>query len=437
MELGRHNVNTVCYAGSMELPKGQGWYTKRDVIYISIRVQREKFTYCTGWQIADSTITLRKLEDFRKEKIAESSKLLGVSKIQRNITVSALFKRYLEHLQKHEQEKGAYVTEERTNSYRVEGIVRNHLIPFFGKMLPKDVNENLWRYRRLRESETASPSSINGEFRLLRAALRRGWKDDGVRTEHLPKEYPFNYEGERSSERTGTYTEDQIKCILENATPQFKPIFMALVFTGLRPKEARWVRRENVLLNDEVPRILVTKHKTVAKTGKAKIVAILDDLLPVLKEWEAATQRDYPDCEWFFHIEGKRFDADRLDTEWERVCRVCNIPKGTVLYDARRTHSVLLDANDVTKDDRKTQMGHSTDPMSDLYNKTSIAHARRIQEAFRKKATQDTHEDVSTQPAASQAQAAAFDWRAELRDLKDAFDGGLLPEDVYKLKSPP
>jgi integrase len=248
----------------------------------------------------------------------------------------------------------------------------------------------------------------------------------------LPKEYPFNYEGERSSERTGTYTEDQIKCILENATPQFKPIFMALVFTGLRPKEARWVRRENVLLNDEVPRILVTKHKTVAKTGKAKIVAILDDLLPVLKEWEAATQRDYPDCEWFFHIEGKRFDADRLDTEWERVCRVCNIPKGTVLYDARRTHSVLLDANDVTKDDRKTQMGHSTDPMSDLYNKTSIAHARRIQEAFRKKATQDTHEDVSTQPAASQAQAAAFDWRAELRDLKDAFDGGLLPEDVYK-----
>jgi len=67
---------------------------------------------------------------------------------------------------------------------------------------------------------------MNGEFRLLRAALRRGWKDNRVKQDALPKEYPFNYEGERNSERTGTYTDDQIKCILENATPQFKPIFM-------------------------------------------------------------------------------------------------------------------------------------------------------------------------------------------------------------------
>jgi integrase len=416
----------------MELPTGQGWYTKRDVVYLSIRVQREKFTFATKWRVDDSTLTVRKLTDFKQEKIAEASKLLGVSKIQRNITVSALFKNYLEHLRKHEQEKGEYVTEERTNSYRAEGQIENHLVPFFGKMLPKDVAENLNRYRALRESEKASPSTMNGEFRLLRAALRRGWKENRVRQEHLPKEYPFNYEGERDSARTGTYTAEQIQCIIETATPQFKPIFMTMVYTGLRPKEARWIKRENVLLGDEAPRINVLKHKTVAKTRKPKIVAIVDELLPVLKEWEAQTKREYPDCEWFFHIEGERFGADKLDTEWDRVRKACNIPKGTILYDARRTHSVILDAHDVSKDDRKTQMGHVTDAMSDGYNTKSIAHVKRILVAFRKKTAQETPEAVSTQPEPSKAQPAAFDWKTELRELKEAFDAGLLPEDVYK-----
>jgi hypothetical protein len=88
------------------------------VVYLAIRLQREKFAFSTQWRVDDSTLTLRRLQDFKKEKIGEASKLLGISKIQRNVTVSALFKHYLEHLRRHEQEKGEYVTEERTNSYR-------------------------------------------------------------------------------------------------------------------------------------------------------------------------------------------------------------------------------------------------------------------------------------------------------------------------------
>ncbi|HXS93154.1 MAG TPA: hypothetical protein VN736_01035, partial [Candidatus Limnocylindrales bacterium] len=222
-----------------KLPEGQGWYVKRETIYLSFRVQREKFTFATEWRIDDSTLTLRKLQDFKKEKIAEASRELGVSKIQRNVTVSALLKSYIEHLRRNEAQKGDYTTEERTTSDRNEPQIKLHLDPFFGKMLPKDVQANLMRYRLLRESEHASASTINGEFRILSAALRRGWKDNRVRQEHLPKEFPMNHDGEKDSARTGTYTEDQIKCILDRATPQFKPLFMTLIFTGLRPKEAR------------------------------------------------------------------------------------------------------------------------------------------------------------------------------------------------------
>jgi integrase len=374
-------------------------------------------------------VTLRKLTDFKKDKIAEASKQLGVSAIQRNVAVSALFQNYLEHLQRNEAAKGEYITAERTNSERSEPKIKAHLDPFFGRLLPKDVQNNLVRYRQLRESEGASPATINGEFRLLSAALRRGWKNGRVRGEHLPKEYPFNNDGEKDQARTGTYTDDQIRCIMEHATSQFKPLFMTLVFCGLRPKECRWIKRENVLLNNEVPRILVVNHKTAAKTREPKIVAIVDDLLPTLKEWETQTQQDYPDCEWFFHVNGKRFDADTLETEWSRVRKASNIPKGTMLYDARRTHSHLLDRHDVSKDDRKAQMGHTTDAMSDLYNQTSIAGARRIREAFRPKATTGP---VTTSPEPPKAQQTAFDWKTELAQLKEAFDAGLLPDDLYR-----
>ena len=415
----------------MELPKNQGWYLKRGVIYLAIRVQREKFVFATEWRIDDPAVTLRKLDDFKKEKIAEASKQLGLSKIQRNLTVSALFKRYVAHLKKNEQKKGEYVTEERTNSDRAEPQIKLHLEPVFGKLRPKDVAGNLEQYQQLRVKEGASPATINGEFRLLRAALRRGWKDDKVRGDHLPKEYPFDYEGERNSARSGDYTDDQIQGIVDHATPQFKVVFMTMVYTGLRPKEARWVERDDVLLDDPVddaPRILVGNHKTAAKTNKPKIVALVDQVLPTLKDWEAETKRDYPDCQWFFHLNGKRFGADTLDTEWERVVKACGLPKGTILYDARRTASNLLDEHGVNKDDRKTQMGHDTDEMATLYNAASIAHVKRIREAFGAKSKPVSTPEPPPAPA-------PFDWKAELKDLKEALDAGLLPEALYNTEA--
>jgi hypothetical protein len=36
----------------------------------------------------------------------------------------------------------------------------------------------------------------------------------------------------------------------------------------------------------------------------------------------------------------------------------------------------------------------------------------------------------------SQAQPEAFDWKTELKDLKEAFDAGLVPEDLYKSEAP-
>src|ERR1035441_561225 len=55
-----HKVDATspfCYPEGVELPKGQGWYTKRGVVYLAVCVQREKFVSSTKWRVDDSTLT--------------------------------------------------------------------------------------------------------------------------------------------------------------------------------------------------------------------------------------------------------------------------------------------------------------------------------------------------------------------------------------------
>jgi hypothetical protein len=70
-----------------------------------------------------------------------------------------------------------------------------------------------------------------------------------------------------------------------------REVFLTLIFTALRPKEARWIRREHVILEGS---------SSACGMGSAR-------------------KREYRECQWFFHIAGQRFDADALETAGDRV----------------------------------------------------------------------------------------------------------------------
>jgi hypothetical protein len=374
------------------LPKGEGFYLKRGVIYLALYLDGKKRTYSTGWMLNEPGLK-RKLDDFKKAKIGEAAIDEQHPSTKRGVRMERVFTNYLEHLRIKEKEKGDYTTEERTTSDRNEGFIENHLGPFFSKLKPEEVDATNKAYRKLREDEGVSAATVNGEFRVLRAAMNRGWKDNLIREADLPKEYPFNYIGEKLNPRT---------------------------------KEPRWIKRADVVLNDDAPRINVYQHKTLRKIGKPKVVALVDDLLPFILEWKKRSEREFPKCEWFFNTDGNRIDADRLETAWEQ-CRVaCGIPQGVMMYDARRTHRGLLDDNDVLKDDAKDQMGQVTDAMSDLY-KNSHAHVNRIRAAFSKK--KGTQTDSAPEPIAPVT--PVLDRKAALAELKELNDAGLLPENIY------
>jgi integrase len=382
-------------ATEMDIRLMPGFYMKRSgLVYLTIYTDGEKFTYATGNRPNEATKTW--FEKFKKDKIAESTK---EEKVEKGVRVQTLFDDYVAYLRAKEKEKGDYATAETTTSYRNESFFKCHLSPFFGKMKPADVAERLTAYREQREHEKASPSTLNSELRVLRAAMNRGWKNNKVRQVELPKEYPFNYAGEKAAERTGTITDDQIKLIVKNMAPHLVPVFLTAVYTGARPKELRALPASDVVLTGDAPHIKIMKHKNSwrsTKAGKPKVLAIVDELLPVLKAWAADSKKKFPSCQFFFHLNGERLG--NWKTAWNNALRRADIPAGTLMfYDARRTARTLLGDYGVSVDDAKEQLGHATEAMSTRYNQ-STAHVTRIIEAHRGKGKEKTAE---TAPASS------------------------------------
>jgi integrase len=368
-------------ATEMDIRLMPGFYLKREKVYLTIYARGEKFTYATGNRPNEATKTW--FENFKKEKIAEAT---TEEKVEAGVRVQTLFDDYLTHLKQREKEKGEYATSETTTSYRNESFFKCHLSPFFGKLKPEHVAERLTAYRELREHEKASASTLNSELRVLRAAMNRGWKNNKVRLIDLPKEYPFNYAGEKAAARTGTITDEQIHAIAKNMAAHLVPVFMTAIYTGARPKELRSLPASNVILDGNAPHIKIVDHKNSWRTGKAgkpKVLAIVDELLPVLKAWRDRTAKEFPSCELFFHLKGERLGDWK--TAWNAALRRAEIPKGTIMfYDARRTARTLLGDYGVSMDDAKEQLGHATDSMSGRYNQ-STGHVPRIIEAHRTK----------------------------------------------------
>jgi integrase len=240
-----------------------------------------------------------------------------------------------------------------------------------------------------------------------------------VRQADLPKDYGFDHAGEKAAARTGTITEKQVQCLTNNLAPHLKPVFLTAIYTGARPKEIRNLKNDDVRLDGDAPRIIVHDHKNSWRpglAGKPKILAIVDELLPVLTEWK----KNNPSKEWFFHLKGAKLGDWK--TAWNAALRRCEIEKGTIkFYDARRTARTILGNVGVSKDDAKAQLGHLTDAMSDRYNQ-STEHVGRIIKAHR---TQGNGSDTTTPTASSN------DVVGQVERLADMFEKGLLTADEF------
>lgn len=404
------------------LPSRQGYYYKRGIIYLAIYVNGKKFSYSTGLTGKEPKV-LDKLKQFKIDKTAEAKADVEFD-VKRGVRVEDIFEAYVDFLKDREEKGDDYAKTGTTTSYRTQSVIRSHLAGFFNSLRPEQVKSKLDEYAKLRHDEGVTAPTWNGELRILRAALRRGMKKGLMRPTDIPLEFPFDYRGERKAKRTGIITREQQACIMREAAPHLKPVFATAILTGMRPKEIRFVRPEQVFLDDDEPRIELRDGET--KNSRSRKVALVDDLIPVLREWK----RDHPNPTWFFHRDGKQLKEWK--TAWYSALVRCGLRvkndegkwENTVLfYDSRRTARTRLDEAGVSREDAKKQLGHLTDSQSEDYDK-SEAHVKRISVASR---SQKTYAPVAVAPA-----LAVRDLKAQLKELKDLFEDGLLPEELYR-----
>jgi integrase len=398
-----------------DLPEGLGFYYNgsNPNIYVSLWIAEKRHTFSTG------TTSVKEAKAFRTAKIQE----LGNEHVatKKGVRVSDLFADYIAHLKRNEDDQGTYATGGRTTSDRTEGSMKNLVEPF-GKLKPEAITtDRLNKYKDDRRKAGASVVTINRELGYLRTALRLGTKTTPPKVKPaflLQLSFPINVEAEKRAARTGTISQEQYETLMGHLAPHLKPILAVTMFTGIRPKELKFIRAEQV--DFDARRIELRVGET--KNGKARTEPINDHVFEILKSWADQTQAEYPNAKYFFHYKGEQLGDGK--TAWYAALERAGLTGKIIFYDARRSAATFNDRIGVSEADNQKMMGHSSKEMTRRYSQHESTERVRLaqNEELNRKATVPT----AVAPASS-----VRDWKDELRELKALMDDGILTADEF------
>ena len=407
------------YSKKTGLPIGQGFYWKRRVIYVAIWHAGKKHPFSCG------TDDPKEAMKFRTKKIAE---LVGEddSRVKTGIRCGELLARYIAKLQRKEKDGGEYATAnpKATVSYKTASSIKH--LARFEKIQPKNITNDMLTAYHDDRMKVAGVVTVNRELGYLRTAINDGVKDGKVNRNHVPTKWPINIAAERNAARTGIITEKQYQDIMAVAADHLKPILATVMYVGVRSKEIKFVRTEQVHFDTLTIDLLAGE----TKEGDPRTLPMNDHVKTILLDWQQKTQENWPGTKWFFHFEGKQIKSwkaawhaalkraglrVKLDNgKWQNLVR---------FHDTRRAAITGMDILGGSEADTQVVSGHKTKSMARQYNqsKAAVERIRVAQNAAM--GPVNTPEPIA---------APATDWKAELRELKATFDEGLLPEDLYK-----
>jgi integrase len=413
-----------------------GFYWKRNTIYYRIWHNQKKYgPFCS------ETGSIKEAQKHRSEKQAE---IVRGEKIatERGVHINDLFDDYIAHLKRKEHDGGEYANHTKdTSSYKASTRIDKNLRPFFGNLKPEPdslVPQLLTRYKDIR-SKQASVSTINTEFRLLRAALKRGVKNKKVNPLHVPDfSSVINEKAEKAAARTGLITPAQYELIMDTLSDHLKPILAAVYFSGVRQKEIKFVRRSQVHFDTH----MIDLKAGETKEGDLRVVPMNDQVQEILEAWEKKTAKEYPKCQWFFHFNGEQIGSWK--TAWNAALRRVGLrvkvtnadgtPKMKLgrngkrvqvwknlvkFHDTRRTNVTSMDELGMQEKDMMKVTGHKTTNMNRRYNQgmKSAERARVLQNAMLNGTA--TSEPQTTQDASAKA-GSLEDTIKTLKSLRDA-----------------
>ncbi len=445
------------------LPIGEGLYRMKGSPYIWAKV------YVDGEAKPFSTKETDWREALRVRDERLSQQRTPASGFE-SVPLSELLTDYVSHLKALGAKRGDY---EPQTAYITERVIKAHI----ERLLPKNLKATKFttamirEYRRLRllelrsrglgkecakcgkgRNKTGSEAyTVDKEFGIIRAAMNLG----AVATpKKFDKSLVPNFGIDKQNASLGTKENDitleQYHLLLPHLPEWCRPIFGFCMFTGVRKKEARFIKRSAV--NWQTRRVDLKALET--KRGKKRTVQVPQafGLWAAIELWESQTAAQYPKCEFLFHRDGEQLTTADLDTAFDNACLAAGLghyrvnARGSEIRDARRCR--IIDTDIAWHDSRRAfvTISGNLDGVTDLdrgrvAGQTSATQerydrnnsAQKVADALdRKLGVSPTPSVISVPTVKDTPKTATQTWQEELRELKAAFEEGLIDQAMFE-----
>lgn len=313
----------------------------------------------------------RKVKGGFKTKVeAESAMVDILSKVQTGTApgdCKMTFKEASEiFMRLHASKKCKYNTE-----HGYKGYLKNHLLPYFGKLklceiTPLAVNEFV-----AQELETGRRNSTVNKYTKLMSQIYSFMIDMDIVVKN-PLARIKSLKEERSEEIRSLSTEET-KILLSKTKeiyPDFYPLLFTALFTGMRQGELMGLTWDSI--NWITRKITVDKNFThgrvgTTKTGKVRKVDMSLELVKVLKEWRLACPKGEHNLVLPNGDGGYQDANNMIKRRFKPALSRAGIDS-LRFHDLRHTYASLLLANGAPMKYVQHQLGHSSIKMTmDLY----------------------------------------------------------------------
>lgn len=256
-------------------------------------------------------------------------------------------------------------------SHGYQGYLKNHLLPYFGKMklceiTPLAVNEFI-----AQEVETGRKNSTVNKYKKLMSQIFNFMIDNEVIVKN-PLARIKSLKEEKNEEIRALSTEETqiLLSKTKEIYPDFYPLLFTALFTGMRQGELMGLTWDSI--NWHTNKITIDKNFThgrvgTPKTGKTRRIDMSQELAKVLREWRLACPNGKLNLV-FPNGDGCYQDANNMiKRRFKPALSRAGIDY-LRFHDLRHTYASLLLAKNAPMKYVQHQLGHSSIKMTmDLY----------------------------------------------------------------------
>jgi integrase len=346
-------------------------YKRNTVWWFSIYIDGERFCESTG------TSNRRKAEQIERQRREELNDTRHrLPHMNPDITLGGLAARF--------------IAERMSTPYSLDRL--QHLLPFFGDVSVRDINQSLtrkYRQERYEARKSLKPATVNRDLSVLRRVLNWGVEEGIISANPLGK---LRLERERRTKRPVMSVREE-NLLMAHAPPHLQRIIRCALDTGLRRGEIVTQRWEDVDFDN---RMLHVSHSKTPE-GESRVVPLTARLHDMLLSFRkdrgivftyspsAGSPANPPDATPVEVVEkaSAPHPIKIVKTAWASSLRRAGL-RHFRFHDLRHTANTRLMLAGVLQEVRREIIGHSSQHSRDTNDRYSQIGLAELKDAIAK-----------------------------------------------------